>query len=139
MMKAWRSHAYGAEGNPADAIEKLVCEDVPIPTAGAGQIQVKVSHAAVNPIDWKLFSGGLHGIAPCAHPYIPGFDIAGTVSAVGEGKDSLESNLSVLAAHVEPCTNKKNRTQSSCEERRMRIGHTLRFCSCCARPRRDNM
>ena len=24
MMKAWRSHAYGAEGNPADAIEKLV-------------------------------------------------------------------------------------------------------------------
>ena len=85
-MKAWRSHGYGAEGNPADAIEKLKCEEAPVPTAGAGQIQVKVSHAAVNPIDWKLFSGGLHGIVPCAHPYVPGFDIAGTVSAVGEGK-----------------------------------------------------
>ena len=85
MMKAWRTHAYGAEGNPADAIAKLVLEEVPIPTAGVGEIQVKVSHAAVNPIDWKLFSGGLHGVAPCAHPYIPGFDIAGTVSAVGEG------------------------------------------------------
>ena len=84
-MKAWRSHGYGAEGNPADAIEKLACEEVPAPTAGPGQIQVKVSHAAVNPIDWKLFSGGLHGIVPCTHPYVPGFDIAGTVSAVGEG------------------------------------------------------
>lgn len=101
MMKAWRTHAYGAEGNPADAIEKLVCEDVAVPTAGAGQIQVKVSHAAVNPIDWKLFSGGLHGICPCTHPYVPGFDIAGTVSAVGPGEDSPAGNLSLLAEHDE--------------------------------------
>jgi NADPH:quinone reductase-like Zn-dependent oxidoreductase len=85
MMKAWRTHAYGAGGDPAAAIAKLVCEDVPVPVAGPGQLQIKLSHAAINPIDWKLFSGGLHGVAPCVHPYIPGFDIAGTVSAVGHG------------------------------------------------------
>ena len=99
-MKAWRSHGYGAEGNPADAIEKLKCEEVSVPVSGAGQIQVKVSHAAINPIDWKLFSGGLHGIVPCAHPYVPGFDIAGTVSAVGEGESSLLLPLFVARVYA---------------------------------------
>jgi D-arabinose 1-dehydrogenase-like Zn-dependent alcohol dehydrogenase len=86
-MKAWQASAYGAEGNPADTIANLKLSEVEIPTAGAGQIQVKVDLAAVNPIDWKLFSGGLHGICPCAFPYTPGFDITGTVSALGEGTD----------------------------------------------------
>jgi len=84
-MKAWQASAYGAEGNPADTIANLKLADVEIPSAGAGQIQVKVSHAALNPIDWKLFSGGLHGICPCTFPYVPGFDILGEVTAVGEG------------------------------------------------------
>ena len=85
IMKAWQASAYGAEGNPADTIANLKLADVEIPSAGAGQIQVKVSLAAVNPIDWKLFSGGLHGICPCTFPYVPGFDITGEVTAVGEG------------------------------------------------------
>ena len=84
-MKAWQASAYGAEGNPADTIANLKLADVEIPSAGAGQIQVKVKLAAVNPIDWKLFSGGLHGICPCTFPYVPGFDIMGEVTAVGEG------------------------------------------------------
>ena len=46
---------------------------------------VKVAYAGVNPIDWKLFSGGLDGICPCQFPYTPGFDVSGTISAVGEG------------------------------------------------------
>ena len=83
-MKAWTCAAYGADGNPGDAIAKLELSEIAIPAPGAGQVQVKISHAAVNPIDWKLFSGGLHGICPCTFPYVPGFDVAGTVSAVGE-------------------------------------------------------
>jgi NADPH:quinone reductase-like Zn-dependent oxidoreductase len=51
-------------------------------------VQIKVSHAAVNPIDWKLFEGGFHGIMPVTHPYIPGFDLADTASAVGEGREA---------------------------------------------------
>jgi NADPH:quinone reductase-like Zn-dependent oxidoreductase len=85
-MKAWTCAAYGADGNPGDAIAKLEMSEIAIPAPGAGQVQVKISHAAVNPIDWKLFSGGLHGICPCTFPYVPGFDVAGTVSAVGEGE-----------------------------------------------------
>lgn len=85
-MKAWTCAGYGADGNPGDAIAKLEMSEVAIPAPGAGQVQVKISHAAVNPIDWKLFSGGLHGICPCTFPYIPGFDVSGTISAVGEGE-----------------------------------------------------
>ena len=84
-MKAWTCAGYRADGNPGDAIAKLELSEVAIPAPGAGQVQVKISHAAVNPIDWKLFSGGLHGICPCTFPYIPGFDVSGTISAVGEG------------------------------------------------------
>jgi NADPH:quinone reductase-like Zn-dependent oxidoreductase len=83
-MKAWTCAGYGADGDPSDAIAKLELSEIAIPTPVAGQVQVKISHAAVNPIDWKLFSGGLHGICPCTFPYVPGFDVAGTVSAVGE-------------------------------------------------------
>ena len=90
-MKAWQASAYGADGNPADTIANLKLADVEIPPAGAGQIQVKVSLAAINPIDWKLFSGGLHGIVPCTFPYVPGFDITGEVTAVGEGASTLGS------------------------------------------------
>ena len=32
--------------------------------------------------DWKLFSGGLHGIVPVTFPYVPGFDISGKAGEV---------------------------------------------------------
>ena len=42
-MKAWRLEAYGADGNPADAIAKLKLEEsVAVPEPKAGQVQVKV-------------------------------------------------------------------------------------------------
>jgi len=85
-MKAWQASAYGAEGNPGDTIASLELKEVEIPPLGPGQLLVKVDRAAVNPIDWKLFSGGLHGVAPCTFPYVSGFDITGTVSALGEGR-----------------------------------------------------
>ena len=80
-MKAWRTYKYN-EDVPA-AIGALKLEtDVPVPTPGAGEVRVKVLHAAVNPIDWKLFSGGYHSMCPATFPYVPGFDLSGTVDAV---------------------------------------------------------
>lgn len=89
MMQAWQATAYGADGNPGDTISKLVLSDVPIPSAKDGQVVIKVEMAGINPIDWKLFSGGLHGIVPVSFPYTPGFDVYGTISAVGAGVTSL--------------------------------------------------
>jgi len=79
-MRAWRTYKYN-EDVPA-AIGALKLEtDVPVPTPGAGEVRVKVLHAAVNPIDWKLFSGGYHSMCPATFPYVPGFDLAGTVGS----------------------------------------------------------
>jgi len=88
-MRAWRAHAYGASGSPDDTIGKMTLESVPVPQPKAGQVLVKVEAASVNPIDWKLFSGGLDAIAPTTFPYTPGFDIAGTVEALGDGVEGL--------------------------------------------------
>ncbi|MFJ6722400.1 NADP-dependent oxidoreductase [Streptomyces sp. NPDC091259] len=61
-------------------------QDLPVPEPGPGQVQIKVRAAAVNPIDWKLAAGAL---APPGvdfpFPYTLGFDVAGQVSAAGEG------------------------------------------------------
>jgi NADPH:quinone reductase-like Zn-dependent oxidoreductase len=46
---------------------------------------------------WKALSGGLHGVCPCAFPYTPGFDVVGTVSAVGDGVTALVVGDSVLS------------------------------------------
>jgi len=80
-MKAWRLNAYNED--VPKAIESMTLEDVPVPAPKDGEVQIKVDTASINPIDWKLFSGGYHGLFPVTFPYTPGFDVAGTVSAVG--------------------------------------------------------
>lgn len=106
-MKAWRAHAYGAESNPADTISKMTLETVPVPQPRAGQVLIKVELASVNQIDWKVFSGGMHGICPVTFPYTPGLDIAGTVSKVGEGVSEFAEGDEVIAniGLLETCCN----------------------------------
>ena len=83
VMKAWRIDAYN--GDPALAIKSLkLKDDVPVPSAIQDhQLLLKIQYASVNPIDWKLLTGGLHGICPCTFPYTPGFDVGGTVVQAG--------------------------------------------------------
>jgi len=104
-MQAWQATAYGAEGNPADTISKLQLNTIAIPEPKDGQVQIKVEVASVNPIDWKLFSGGLHGIAPVTFPYVPGFDCSGTITAVGGGVATLAvgDKVCVDTGLVETC------------------------------------
>ena len=47
------------------------------------QVLVEVKAAGVNPIDTYIL-GGRHSIKPKL-PYIPGFDMAGTVKTIGSG------------------------------------------------------
>jgi NADPH2:quinone reductase len=55
--------------------------EFPTPTPGAGEVLVKVAVSAVNPIDTYI-RGGIIAMA-AQFPYIPGCDLAGTVTAVG--------------------------------------------------------
>jgi len=73
-MKAIRVHEVGG-------IEKLVYEDMPIPSPGSGQVLVKIDSIGLNFID-VYFRTGLY---PTPLPFTPGMEAAGTVEAVGKG------------------------------------------------------
>ncbi|AKE11711.1 zinc-dependent alcohol dehydrogenase family protein [Serratia liquefaciens] len=64
--------------------EQFILAQLPVPTAGAGQVLVQIHASGVNPIDYKIRLGE----APYAMPDLPavlGTDMAGVVVAVGEG------------------------------------------------------
>ncbi|HET9981271.1 MAG TPA: NADPH:quinone reductase [Ktedonobacterales bacterium] len=54
-----------------------------LPTAGPGQILVRIEALAVNPVDTYIRSGAYH--TPLSFPFIIGRDLAGEVVAVGAG------------------------------------------------------
>jgi NADPH:quinone reductase-like Zn-dependent oxidoreductase len=74
-MKAVRMHEFGK----ADV---LVYEDAPRPQAKPGEVLVKVHAAGVNPVDWKIRSGGF-GKGKGQLPMILGGEISGTVESCG--------------------------------------------------------
>ncbi|MGP4916601.1 NADP-dependent oxidoreductase [Brachybacterium tyrofermentans] len=57
--------------------------DAPMPKAAPGSVVIRVERASVNPVDWKVMSGGLDGLIETIFPVIPGWDVAGVVEAVG--------------------------------------------------------
>jgi NADPH:quinone reductase-like Zn-dependent oxidoreductase len=69
-------------GKPFDVLR---LEDVAIPIPGAGQVRVRVHACALNPADWAVCEGFL----PVPPPKGIGFDVAGTVDALGEGVTSF--------------------------------------------------
>lgn len=77
-MSAVLLHQYGGP-------EQLVCEQVPEPLPGPGEILVDVAAVGVNPVDAKARRGILSLFMPLRFPARLGGDLAGVVSAVGEG------------------------------------------------------
>lgn len=67
--------------------EVLQLEEVPDPTAGPGQVRVRIHAAGVNPYDTYLRSG-TYAIKP-ALPYIPGADAAGVIDQTGAGVEGF--------------------------------------------------
>lgn len=65
--------------------EVLQPADLPTPVPGPGEVLVRVVCAGVNPADWKTREGRLAGFFDYRFPFVPGFDLAGTVEAVGPG------------------------------------------------------
>ncbi len=76
-MRAVRIHEYGGP-------EVLRIEEVDKPSPRPRDVLVRVRAAAVNPVDWKLRSGGQRNLVRYDLPWILGLDVSGVVEAVGE-------------------------------------------------------
>lgn len=63
--------------------DELRMTDRPAPKVGPSEVRIRVTRAAVNPVDWKVMSGGLDAMMTANFPVVPGWDVAGTVDAVG--------------------------------------------------------
>lgn len=79
-MRALVIHEFG----DPDVLEVV---DLPVPEPGAGQVRVRVAGSSVNPIDLSTRSGALAhaGLLAPADRTALGWDVAGTVDAVGPG------------------------------------------------------
>lgn len=75
-MKAVRIHTYGGP-------ETLTYEDAPRPEPSADEVLIQIHAAAVNPIDWKIRNGLGKDRFQRQLPFIPGWDVAGTIAAIG--------------------------------------------------------
>ncbi len=74
--------AMAADGK---GLEKVRCQDVPVPEVGPGDVRIRILTAALNPADFKVWGGGalamfLHGQSS---PVVTGYDLCGIVDAVG--------------------------------------------------------
>jgi NADPH:quinone reductase-like Zn-dependent oxidoreductase len=76
-MKAVRYHSYGDS-------DVLVYEEAERPLAGAGQVVLEVAGAAFNPLDVAIRAGFVQQAFPVELPHIPGYDVAGVITEVGE-------------------------------------------------------
>jgi NADPH:quinone reductase-like Zn-dependent oxidoreductase len=77
-MKAVRIHAYGGT-------DVLAYEDAPRPTAGAGEVLIRVYATSVNPFDCAVRAGYTSSYFQYNLPLILGVDVSGVVEAVGPG------------------------------------------------------
>ena len=77
MSRAVVAPSYGGP-------EVLEVVEVEVPAPSAGQVTIEVRAAGINPIDHKIF-GGLMGADESQLPRRVGLEVAGVVSAVGEG------------------------------------------------------
>jgi NADPH:quinone reductase-like Zn-dependent oxidoreductase len=80
-MKAVRFHNLGGP-------EVLRYEDAAQPVVSAGQVLVRVAGSAFNSADTGIRGGTLP--FPVALPHIPGYDVSGTVEALGDGVTNVK-------------------------------------------------
>jgi NADPH:quinone reductase-like Zn-dependent oxidoreductase len=92
-MKAIVLNNYG----PA---EDLRFQDVPIPVPAADQVLVRIHAAAVNHIDIGIGAGAFKNVFPLPFPWIPGYDLAGVIEAVGDGVRGFKTGDEVYGASL---------------------------------------
>jgi NADPH:quinone reductase-like Zn-dependent oxidoreductase len=79
-----RAVVYTAYDSPLEVTE------LDEPKIGPDWVKVAVRAASVNPVDWKIASGGLDAVLDTYLPVVPGWDVAGVVEQVGPSVTELE-------------------------------------------------
>jgi NADPH:quinone reductase-like Zn-dependent oxidoreductase len=79
-------------------IDALACVELPVEAPGAGQLRVRIRAAGVGATDLMVVSGK-YRYAPKL-PLVPGYEIAGTVDAVGPGVTGFVPGQRVAALTV---------------------------------------
>jgi NADPH:quinone reductase-like Zn-dependent oxidoreductase len=77
-MRALMYETWGGES-------VMQLREVPVPAPQAGQVQVKVHCASLNPVDYKLRNGLMKLLRKPTFPAVTGKDFAGVVTALGAG------------------------------------------------------
>ena len=95
-MKAIQANEFGDS-----SVLHLV--EIDVPTPAAGEVRVKVAAAGVNPVEVYVRNGGYAAYTPDL-PYVPGFDAAGVVDAVGADVSGLAPGDRVFVASQRTCT-----------------------------------
>ncbi len=83
-----------------EALEKMVVRDIAMPSAGPGELLVRVKACAVCGSDLRIFHHGNPRVNP---PQTIGHEIAGEVAEVGEGVHGFEVGDRVATGADVPC------------------------------------
>ncbi|MEV4116929.1 NADP-dependent oxidoreductase [Nonomuraea sp. NPDC049695] len=94
-MKALVVPGYGTP-------DSFTIEDLPIPEPGPGQLQVRVAAASLNPADLLMTAGTVREMVPLDFPFVPGTDVAGTVTKIGPGTHGFEVGEEVFGFGAPP-------------------------------------
>ena len=89
-MKAVRVHEPGGP-------EVMGLEEIAVPVPGAGEVLVKVEVAGVNYADTGVRRGMAFGPHQATFPITPGFEVAGSVAALGRGVEGVAEGARVVA------------------------------------------
>ncbi len=79
QVETMQAMAYASYGG-VDVLERI---RLPLPKVAPGSVLIRVKAAGVNPVDWKIMSGGLDALMDVTFAIVPGWDVAGVVEAVG--------------------------------------------------------
>ncbi|KAH7864256.1 hypothetical protein Vadar_027541 [Vaccinium darrowii] len=91
LMHAVQYDTYGGGSAGLKHVE------VPVPAPKQDEVLIKLEAASINPLDWKIQSGGLRPFWPGKLPVIPVVDVAGEVIKVGLGVKNFKAGDKVVS------------------------------------------
>lgn len=78
--------------------EVLRVGEAPEPVVGPRDLLIDVRASSVNPVDWKIRKGTQRGLLRYRLPWIPGMDVSGVVTQIGEAVTGFSVGDEVFAS-----------------------------------------